>query len=222
MLVIADFSMGLRRRHRHRQSSFLGELFRPRRVRGRCHDAVRRASAPGGKLARCLADDHEVACGTWCGVAHELQRHVAACAAGRDVGAVGGEGLDHSLEGGAHRVLGHELDERERIVSRLSRLAGGGSVLPLRRPASSPPWSARSPPPRRLDDGHHGAGDRCRSLLPRREERSGSDGAVLALRLVKVARRLTGPRTGVRSRNTHPTPGTGLPPIRRPSSKTHG
>ncbi len=36
-----------------------------------------------------------------------------------------------------------------------------------------------------------------------------------------TARRLTGPRTGERKRNTQPTPGTGLPPTRRPSSKSH-
>ena len=38
----------------------------------------------------------------------------------------------------------------------------------------------------------------------------------------RVARRLTGPRTGVRATNTHPTCGTGLPPMRRPSSNSHG
>lgn len=32
--------------------------------------------------------------------------------------------------------------------------------------------------------------------------------------------RLAGPRTGVRRTNTHPTSGTGLPPMRRPSSKS--
>ncbi len=37
----------------------------------------------------------------------------------------------------------------------------------------------------------------------------------------RVALRLTGPRTGTRSTHTHPTCGTGLPPIRRPSSKSH-
>src|SRR5690349_159 len=38
----------------------------------------------------------------------------------------------------------------------------------------------------------------------------------------EVARRLTGPRTGVRSRKTQPTPGTGFPPMSRPSSKSQG
>ena len=37
-----------------------------------------------------------------------------------------------------------------------------------------------------------------------------------------MARRLVGPRTGARSMNTQPTWGTGLPPIRRPFSKSHG
>ena len=36
-----------------------------------------------------------------------------------------------------------------------------------------------------------------------------------------VALRDTGPRTGVRSTNTHPTCGTGFPPTSRPSSKSH-
>ena len=36
------------------------------------------------------------------------------------------------------------------------------------------------------------------------------------------ALRLTGPFTGTRFTNTQPTCGTGLPPIRRPSSKSHG
>ena len=35
-----------------------------------------------------------------------------------------------------------------------------------------------------------------------------------------TARRLIGPRTGDRSRNTQPTPGTGLPPTSRPSSNS--
>ena len=34
--------------------------------------------------------------------------------------------------------------------------------------------------------------------------------------------RLTGPLTGSRSTNTQPTNGTGLPPIKRPSSNSHG
>ena len=36
-----------------------------------------------------------------------------------------------------------------------------------------------------------------------------------------VAFRDTGPRTGVRSTNTHPTCGTGFPPTSRPSSNSH-
>ena len=38
---------------------------------------------------------------------------------------------------------------------------------------------------------------------------------------VFTERRLVGPRTGKRSTKTHPTRGTGLPPMRRPSSKSH-
>ena len=37
----------------------------------------------------------------------------------------------------------------------------------------------------------------------------------------RTARRLTGPRTGTRATKTQPTPGTGLPPQSRPSSKSH-
>ncbi len=37
----------------------------------------------------------------------------------------------------------------------------------------------------------------------------------------RVARRLTGPRTGTLATKTHPTPGTGLPPQSRPSEKSH-
>ena len=37
-----------------------------------------------------------------------------------------------------------------------------------------------------------------------------------------VAARLFGPRIGRRGVKIHPTPGTGLPPISRPSSKSHG
>src|SRR5439155_26597867 len=37
----------------------------------------------------------------------------------------------------------------------------------------------------------------------------------------RVAMRLFGPRTGVRATKTQPTPGNGLPPIRRPSSNSH-
>ena len=37
-----------------------------------------------------------------------------------------------------------------------------------------------------------------------------------------VAARLLGPRMGRRGVKIQPTPGTGLPPIRRPSSKSHG
>src|SRR5215213_5468182 len=41
-------------------------------------------------------------------------------------------------------------------------------------------------------------------------------------RAERVALRLTGPLTGRRSTKTQPTNGTGLPPIRRPSSNSHG
>jgi len=37
-----------------------------------------------------------------------------------------------------------------------------------------------------------------------------------------VAARLLGPRMGKRGVKIHPTPGTGLPPISRPSSNNHG
>ncbi|NDB05551.1 MAG: hypothetical protein EBX95_07330 [Acidimicrobiia bacterium] len=38
----------------------------------------------------------------------------------------------------------------------------------------------------------------------------------------RMDRRLLSPRTGVRLTKTHPTFGTGLPPISRPSSNNHG
>ena len=44
----------------------------------------------------------------------------------------------------------------------------------------------------------------------------------LAASWARIAFLLTGPRTGVRSTNTQPTCGTGLPPIRRPWVKSHG
>lgn len=40
--------------------------------------------------------------------------------------------------------------------------------------------------------------------------------------LLFTAARLFGPRTGVRGVKTHPTPGTGFPPISRPGSNSHG
>jgi hypothetical protein len=43
----------------------------------------------------------------------------------------------------------------------------------------------------------------------------------LARSASRTATRLFGPRTGVRGVKIHPTPGTGLPPISRPSSKSH-
>ena len=41
-------------------------------------------------------------------------------------------------------------------------------------------------------------------------------------RASRCALRLVGPLTGSRSTNTHPTNGTGFPPMRRPSSNSHG
>ena len=46
--------------------------------------------------------------------------------------------------------------------------------------------------------------------------------ALMALRASLTERRLAGPRTGTRSMKTQPTCGTGLPPISRPGSKSHG
>src|SRR5690606_34497587 len=49
-------------------------------------------------------------------------------------------------------------------------------------------------------------------------------GAFFALPFLasRTARRLVSPRTGLRGRKIHPTCSTGLPPIRRPSSNSHG
>src|SRR5436853_2297325 len=44
---------------------------------------------------------------------------------------------------------------------------------------------------------------------------------LVSFRASRTDRRLAGPRTGARSTKTHPTFGTGLPPISRPSSKSH-
>ena len=43
----------------------------------------------------------------------------------------------------------------------------------------------------------------------------------LARSASRTATRLLGPRTGVRGVKIHPTPGTGLPPMSRPSSNSH-
>src|SRR6266511_3171755 len=56
---------------------------------------------------------------------------------------------------------------------------------------------------------------RLASLLAERRGLAASRAAVRALRL-------TGPFTGTRLTNTQPTYGTGLPPISRPSSNSHG
>lgn len=50
---------------------------------------------------------------------------------------------------------------------------------------------------------------------------SSSDEADLDAFASRVARLLTGPRTGTRATNTQPTPGTGFPPQSRPSVKSH-
>ncbi len=56
---------------------------------------------------------------------------------------------------------------------------------------------------------------------------TGSSGDALAADFLRArsasrtATRLFGPRTGVRGVKIQPTPGTGLPPINRPSSKSH-
>ena len=60
------------------------------------------------------------------------------------------------------------------------------------------------------------AGAAAGNLLPRRPVPAPLDEVPF------VTARLRGPRTGVRAVKIHPTPGTGFPPIRRPSSNSHG
>src|SRR5262245_1705562 len=84
--------------------------------------------------------------------------------------------------------------------------AAAGSGAFLRRP--------------RAGGGAFGTGSGCdASLLGRPPARVV---AVVGLPLSRTARRPIGPLTGARGTNTHPTWGTGLPPMRRPSSKSHG
>ena len=59
-----------------------------------------------------------------------------------------------------------------------------------------------------------GMGSLARLLAARRELVAGAVDFFVAFRD-------TGPRTGVRSTNTHPTCGTGFPPTSLPSSKSH-
>ena len=49
----------------------------------------------------------------------------------------------------------------------------------------------------------------------------GADSFLPPFSASRMERRLLSPRTGVRLTNTHPTFGTGLPPISRPSSNNH-
>ena len=54
---------------------------------------------------------------------------------------------------------------------------------------------------------------------------NGASGVALrfvVLRASRIERRLAGPRTGARNTKIHPTLATGLPPINRPSSNSHG
>ena len=51
---------------------------------------------------------------------------------------------------------------------------------------------------------------------------AGADSGSRFDRVSAVAARLLTPRTGSRCVKIHPTPGTGLPPMSRPSSKSHG
>ncbi len=51
---------------------------------------------------------------------------------------------------------------------------------------------------------------------------AGADSGSRFERVSAVAARLLTPRTGSRCVKIHPTPGTGLPPMSRPSSKSHG
>src|SRR5580704_556119 len=51
---------------------------------------------------------------------------------------------------------------------------------------------------------------------------AGADSGSLAARVSAVAARLLGPRMGRRGVKIHPTPGTGFPPMSRPSSNSQG
>src|SRR4051812_20247330 len=99
-------------------------------------------------------------------------------------------------------------------AGRRSRLRLDGSLPPawvVAAPRDRPPEAAPDRPP---------AVEPCSARPRPRDERSDWL-EVLVRRPVRASltdRRLAGPRTGVRSRNTQPRPGTGLPPMRRPSS----
>src|SRR5829696_3889633 len=65
-------------------------------------------------------------------------------------------------------------------------------------------------------------------LRPRRDGAGGETGprgagdALVVFLAALVTMRLLAPRTGERGAKIQPTPGTGLPPMSRPSSKSHG
>src|SRR5690606_1076238 len=65
-------------------------------------------------------------------VAEGLEADVAAGPAGEDVGAVRREALDLAADRAAHRVVGHELDEGQRLVGLVDAGALGTTGVGLR------------------------------------------------------------------------------------------
>ena len=179
-------------------------------------------------------------------IGHEAQWHVALRAVDGDVCAVRREAIDGALDLGAH--AGWWLTKARKASGSLTGSGGAsaaaaGAATAAGATAAPPPLVAcRSPtrpwsggrgdppsPPRR--PRRRGSARRCgapAAPLRRRLLR----GRLLRRRLLRrpwspsqrvaaATRRLATPRTGERSTNTQPTSGTGLPPISRPSSKSH-
>ena len=182
-------------------------------------------------------------------VGQVAQRDVGPGLAHQHVGAVRAEPLDGGLDLAAHRVPPDELDERHGLVVGLApdrrrprRAAGGpagrGGGLGRRGPSppasalgGRPPWPARRSRPAP-------AAAACRpprsaplpaaaAAVGRPPPTSDTAFATFSAALATLRASLTpggwsGPAPGARSMNTQPTWGTGLPPMSRPLSNSHG
>ena len=114
-----------------------------------------------------------------------------------------------------------ELEEREQLVDRAPRMRVALALAAPYRPRP-PARAAGGRALRGPGGGAVGTGiGRLASLLAVRRLALGSDDRP-PLRAARWDLRLTAPFTGRRSTKTQPTFGTGLPPISRPSSNSHG